>query len=202
MKTLLLIRHGQSEADLLDVHEGRADFPLTDLGRRQAAAMAGWVSGRFRLDTIFASTLRRAAEVAEILSKAVGCDVCWDADLMEFDNGLLAGLSRAKADEKYPKVPDLPPDQSVYGQETMLHFRERADAVLARCLGQVAEGQTAAIVSHGGMIGQLSASLLRLPPAVPIHFFTEDTGVHCWQIREKGVNLVFANRVEHLAGVL
>ncbi len=24
---LLIIRHGQSEADLLDVHEGRADFP-------------------------------------------------------------------------------------------------------------------------------------------------------------------------------
>ena len=31
---LLIIRHGQSEADLLDVHEGRADFPLTALGHR------------------------------------------------------------------------------------------------------------------------------------------------------------------------
>ncbi len=25
---LLVIRHGESEADLLDVHEGRADFAL------------------------------------------------------------------------------------------------------------------------------------------------------------------------------
>lgn len=26
---ILLIRHGQSKTDLLDVHEGKADFPLT-----------------------------------------------------------------------------------------------------------------------------------------------------------------------------
>jgi 2,3-bisphosphoglycerate-dependent phosphoglycerate mutase len=27
---LLIIRHGESQADLLNVHEGRADFELTD----------------------------------------------------------------------------------------------------------------------------------------------------------------------------
>ena len=29
---LLLIRHGESEADILNVHEGRADFELTPRG--------------------------------------------------------------------------------------------------------------------------------------------------------------------------
>lgn len=37
---LLVIRHGQSEADILKCHEGRADFPLTDLGVRQGKLMA------------------------------------------------------------------------------------------------------------------------------------------------------------------
>lgn len=32
---ILLIRHGESEADILHVHEGRADFELTDKGRQQ-----------------------------------------------------------------------------------------------------------------------------------------------------------------------
>ena len=27
---ILLIRHGESEADILNVHEGRADFELTE----------------------------------------------------------------------------------------------------------------------------------------------------------------------------
>ena len=29
---ILLIRHGESEADILHVHEGRADFELTEKG--------------------------------------------------------------------------------------------------------------------------------------------------------------------------
>ena len=32
---LIVIRHGESEADILDVHEGRADFELTQKGHRR-----------------------------------------------------------------------------------------------------------------------------------------------------------------------
>lgn len=201
MKTLLLIRHGQSEADLLNVHEGRADFALTALGRAQAEAMARWVAERYRLDAIFSSTLRRAAETAQALSAAAGCPIAWDEGLMEFDNGLLAGLTREEADEKYPRVPNLPPDQSVYGQETRLHFRRRADEALARCLERMPEGSAAAIVSHGGMISQLSASLLGLAPAAAAGFSTGDTGIHCWTVAEERVGLLFANRTEHLLSI-
>ena len=31
----ILLIHGESEADILHVHEGRADFELTDKGRQQ-----------------------------------------------------------------------------------------------------------------------------------------------------------------------
>ncbi len=34
---LLLIRHGESETDLLDVHEGRADFALTERGHAKGS---------------------------------------------------------------------------------------------------------------------------------------------------------------------
>jgi len=46
---LLIIRHGQSQADLEDRHEGRADFPLTQLGVKQAQLLAEWVQERFPL---------------------------------------------------------------------------------------------------------------------------------------------------------
>ena len=97
---LLLIRHGESEADLLDVHEGRADFSLTDRGRRQAQAMAAAVAERETVTKIYASTLTRAKETASFLSAATGIAVNFDEDLMEFNNGLLAGMSRKEADEK------------------------------------------------------------------------------------------------------
>lgn len=44
---IIVIRHGESEADLLDVHEGRADFALTERGHRQAEAMADYVTAHF-----------------------------------------------------------------------------------------------------------------------------------------------------------
>ena len=42
---ILLIRHGESEADILNVHEGRADFELTERGYQQAQKMAEYVKG-------------------------------------------------------------------------------------------------------------------------------------------------------------
>lgn len=198
MKTILLIRHGESEADILKVHEGRADFPLTELGRKQAEAMGKWAASHYTIDMIFASTLRRAAETAQFLSDASGVAVCPVEDLMEFNNGLLAGMSFDEAARLYPRVENLPPDQSVYGQESKYEFRARADRALAGCLGKIPDGATAAIVSHGGMINQLFASLLELPPAHPVRFGTGDTGVHCWRLTEEGAILLFANRQEHL----
>ena len=68
---LLVIRHGESEADLLDVHEGRADFELTARGHRQAAAMAEYVAANHRPTRICASPLKRAAQTAGYMSKNV-----------------------------------------------------------------------------------------------------------------------------------
>ena len=198
MKKLLLIRHGESEADILKVHEGRADFSLTETGRRQAAAMGKWVAEHYEVGLIFASTLRRAAQTAQCLSDATGVPIISDEDLMEFNNGLLAGLPFDVAAERYPRIPDLPPDQSVYGQETQYEFRARADRALVRCLERIPEGTTAAIVSHGGMINQLFASLLELPPAALPRFLTGDTGIHLWLLTEDGPRLIFANKQEHL----
>ena len=201
MKQLLLIRHGESEADILRVHEGRADFPLTEQGHRQAQAMGQWVAEHYEVHCIFASTLCRAQQTAQHLADAVGVPVLLEEDLMEFNNGLLAGLPFAEAQMRYPRVEHLPPDQSVYGQETQYEFRARADRALARCLAQIPEGATAAIVSHGGMINQLFASILGLPPASAPRFLTGDTGMHLWRLTEDGPQLLFANRQEHLTKI-
>ena len=77
-----MIRHGESEADNLDVHEGRADFELTQKGHQQAAAMAKYVAGNYRLSRIYASTLKRAAQTAKHLSDETGIAIEFDPDLM------------------------------------------------------------------------------------------------------------------------
>lgn len=101
-----MIRHGQSEADLLGVHEGRADFPLTSLGQKQAEMMSTFVATNFPPEVILSSPLLRAKATAMSLREAVECDVILDEDLMEFNNGVLAGLSREVAAIQYPLPPN------------------------------------------------------------------------------------------------
>ena len=177
---LLVIRHGESEADLSDVHEGRADFSLTERGHRQAQAMAEYVAANYHVDRIYASTLTRAMQTARHLSDATCVPIRPEHDLMEFNNGLLAGLPHKEAAEKYPRVPDLPPDKSVYEQESLVEFRDRAERILTKILAEASENDTVTVVSHGGTINQLYHAFLKLPVKDGMFFSTADTGIHEW----------------------
>lgn len=198
---LLIIRHGESEADLLDVHEGRADFPLTERGHRQAQAMSEYVVENYNINRIYASTLTRAMQTAQHLSYAAGVHIQPEPGLMEFNNGLLAGLTHNEADIKYPRVPDLPPDKSVYGQESQIEFRDRAKRMLVQILSETANDETVAVVSHGGMINQLYHAFLDLPVADNVFFSTADTGIHEWIVTHEGRRVARANYSEHIKDI-
>ena len=62
MSIIYMIRHGQSQANLLRLWGG--DFPLTELGRSQAATVAGRISDK--PDKVVSSALKRAHETARI----------------------------------------------------------------------------------------------------------------------------------------
>ena len=198
---LLVIRHGESEADLLDVHEGRADFALTERGHRQAEAMANYVADNYNISKIYASTLTRAKQTAQHLSDKTGISIIFDENLMEFNNGLLAGLPRAVVREKYPEIPDLPIDKAVYGQESQLEFRQRAEKALSRVINETQSDETVAIVSHGGMINQLYRSFFNMPVDCMYFFNTADTGIHVWTLSDTEKRVVRANFDEHTNGI-
>lgn len=198
---LLIIRHGESEADLLDVHEGRADFELTERGHRQAKAMSNYVTAHYSLTRLYASPLKRAAQTAGHLSEKAGIPILFESDLMEHDNGLLAGLSREEADRLYPEVKDLPIDQAVYGQESKVEFRNRALKALDRVLVENEPDSVVAVVSHGGMINQLYGALFHTPIGEKSFFCTADTGIHVWEISKRGNYVLHANLHQHVQGI-
>ncbi|MCL6444233.1 MAG: histidine phosphatase family protein [Alicyclobacillus sp.] len=77
MPQLMIIRHGETEADLLDVHEGRADYDLTYLGMEQARKLAHWMKSHYIPDVLWASPMKRTAGVAHMIANAVGRSVRW-----------------------------------------------------------------------------------------------------------------------------
>lgn len=194
---LLIIRHGESQADLLNVHEGRADFELTDKGHKQAQAMSKWVSEHYQLSKIYCSPLKRAHQTAQYLSNETHTNLYIEELLQEFNNGLIAGLSREEAAEKYPYQPDLAIHESVYEQESELQFRYRAEYILSKILSENSDG-TIAIVSHGGMIYQLYRAFLGLPLNTDVFISTGDTGIHEWLIIDGKKIIKASNRADHL----
>lgn len=193
---LLIIRHGESEADILNVHEGRADFPLTERGHSQARAMSEYVHEHYRVEKIYHSTLKRAAQTAVHLADETGAFLYPDEHLLEFNNGLIAGMSYTEADEKYP-IQKVPVHAAVYQQESLLDFRYRAEYILSKIIADSDDKSTVAVVTHGGMINQLYRAFFRLPVVCDYVFPTGDTGIHEWLIREKTRVVLKANFIPH-----
>lgn len=190
---ILVIRHGQSEADILQVHEGRVDYPLTEKGHKQAQIMADFIKSNFKVNKIYSSTLTRAKQTAQYLADIFNLDIIYEEDLQEFNNGLLAGLTYEEAKIKYPKVDNLPIDKSVYGMESLLEFRNRAERVLNKILEETKDDKTIVIISHGKMINQLYHVFLNLPVNQDIFFSTGDTGIHLWLKEKERRYVVIAN---------
>lgn len=196
---LLMIRHGQSEADLLGRHEGRADFSLTDLGARQARKMAEWVEVNARPDVLLSSPLKRAATTAQILAERLNMPVLLEDELMEFNNGVLAGLTFEEASILYPRPEAKLPHVSYYGQETGIAFRARAESILSKILHSYADMDRVAVVTHGGMLNMLFQSFLRLPMVCGDSISSGDTGMHLWRVEGSHRHIVFMNHTAHLA---
>lgn len=195
---ILLIRHGESEADILNVHEGFADFLLTDLGKRQAQEMAKLVKEKFCPDLIWSSTLKRASETAEILSSVTGVEVNRDDALREYNNGVLAGLSFKEAERIYPEPEEgRKPHEPILQGESSLEFRFRAETVFSKIITESSNLNRIAIVSHGGMISNLLKSFLNIPVHSNYGFYTGDTGIHQLRITDRGRVVVFLNHNQH-----
>jgi 2,3-bisphosphoglycerate-dependent phosphoglycerate mutase len=195
---LLIIRHGQSEADLLEVHEGRADFPLTELGIQQAKLMADYVEKSYPPSVIISSPLKRASGTAQILQQKIGCDLKYEEDLMEFNNGVLAGLPRKEAAIKYPLPKGGRPIHiPIQGGESDLEFRYRAERIAQKILYDYQGYERVAIVSHGGLISNFIKALLNQSNSNVV-FPTGDTGIHLFEIREDLRIVRFINKQDHL----
>lgn len=204
---LIIVRHGESEGDILNVHEGRADFHLTERGHAQAEALGLYIRDNYKVDKIYASPLKRAYETAQHISEKVGVSVIEEELLMEFNNGLIAGLSRKEADERYPYIPDLPIHEAVYEQESKLEFRHRAEVAISKIISEARKEEallqekkeiTVLVVSHGGMINQLFHALLKMSVEDGVVFATGDTGLHEWIVKDDMKYLLKENCREHL----
>ncbi|SES97990.1 histidine phosphatase family protein [Anaerobranca gottschalkii] len=202
MIRLILVRHGQSVADIEGKHEGRADFPLTELGVKQSEKLANYFSVYYGIDQIYCSPLMRAKQTAMIIGKKFMIEPEEVEELMEMDNGLLAGLTFKEAEEKFPITDQW---KKIYyplpGGESVIDFRMRIEKFWHKFKDKYltyGQQKTICIVAHGGTISMLYKGILGLPIDTKFKVPTFDTGFHIFEITEEGIVLIKANCLEHL----
>ena len=69
---LLLIRHAESEGNAQGRLQGRKEYPLSERGITQAAALAERLTP-VPIAAVYASPIRRAAETAEAVAPQMRC---------------------------------------------------------------------------------------------------------------------------------
>lgn len=149
MKTVILVRHGQSMTNVRKVFTGQLDAPLTEAGRQQAMRMAKYLD-RYRVEKIYASSLVRAVETAEAIAERQNCPVEKCDAIMELDAGLWQGLRFEEIAATYPEnyavwrsdIGSATPD----GGETCKQLYDRVTAFLEQVLAKPEE--TVCLVCH------------------------------------------------------
>jgi probable phosphoglycerate mutase len=150
--SVLLLRHGQSTWNAERRWQGRADPPLSELGRRQAAAAR--ISD---VDVVVSSPLVRAHETARIVAASIGRTVAEvHADLQEREAGEWTGLTRVEIAARTPGAPES--GARPVGYETDTDVWERARRALCDLAGRH-EGRTVLAISHGGLIGVVAQAV-------------------------------------------
>ena len=92
---IYLVRHGETEWNVIRRFQGRSDSPLTALGLSQAATYAGILRGVGAAEDfdLISSPLGRAAKTAEIIGAALGLKLRLDPRLEEVSLGSWDGCT-------------------------------------------------------------------------------------------------------------
>ena len=157
MTKLLLVRHGQSEWNAMGRWQGKANPPLTNLGKEQALIAAKKLPN---FSILASSDLVRARETAEIFAKAHdkdSNDILIEPQVQERDAGEFSGLTRDEIDKKFPGY--LAQNRWPSGWEPDDVLIKRLREGLGRIITSSTESDSIVVVTHGGCIYALESLL-------------------------------------------
>lgn len=168
MTTVYIVRHGQSVANLEERFAGHSDFPLTDLGRRQAELAGNYlVKENIRLDAAYASDLCRAFETGRIIAEKQGLTPVPSPGLREIYAGKWEAMKFIDIYEQFSEsfgvwLQNIGRSRCDEG-ESIAEVRTRVLATVQEIVRQNPE-KTILLATHGAAIRSLEAELLGLSP--------------------------------------
>lgn len=191
METILyLVRHGETDWNLVRRIQGHSDIALNELGLRQAGQVAGRFQGE-KIHAVYSSDLSRARETACRIASNFDSTVSTRTTLRERCYGQWEGLTY---DEIRARFEDL--DEESCGIETFEGMQHRAVTALTE-IAAAHPNEAIVVVSHGGLINSF------------LHYVTggsqgtgitriDNTGITIFRYADSRWEVLQVNDTEHL----
>lgn len=170
-RILVLVRHGQSEWNLLNLFTGWKDPDLTAQGVKEATAAGARLKALgYKYDIAYTSVLTRAQHTLRLILDQVGqqnLETIKDQALNERDYGELTGLNKDDARAKWGEEQvhiwrrsfDVPPP----GGESLKNTAERTLPYFnAQILPRVLKGENVLVAAHGNSLRSIIMDLEKL----------------------------------------
>jgi broad specificity phosphatase PhoE len=214
MPSILLIRHAQASF-------GAADYDvLSELGHRQTQALVDGLRRRgIVAHRVVSGALRRQRDTAAPCAAALGIEVAVDErfdeyvdrDILEHHAAVPAGLAVRAGDQpmssrEFQELLNVALRQWIEAgaggpaREPWPRFLERLRAAIDSVATGLGKGETALVISSGGGIAALVASLLRLPPEamIALNHVSINTGITKLAVGRGGITVISSNEHAHL----
>lgn len=162
---LYLVRHGATEANerVPYILQGCGiDLPLSDTGKKQAAAVARLLRN-YAIRQVYSSTMVRARETGQAIAQALQVELRTLEQIQECDVGRWEGMDWDSIRRKFPEAHDRfkenPEIHPNFGGESYGDVLKRARPVLQDLLQKHA-GESIAVVAHNVVNRVLLADLM------------------------------------------
>lgn len=168
MTALLLLRHGQIQANRKGLWHGSTDSPLTGRGKRQARTTAKHVHSSHRdIAAIYSSPLSRCLNTAAEVAERLELEPMVMDELREYAIGDWEGLSFKYLMEAHDFIgrATTDPDFSPPGGESLQDVAARIVPAIRRIHQAHADDERVLVVGHGAALAVAVSSLLDGNPA-------------------------------------
>jgi broad specificity phosphatase PhoE len=157
---IILVRHGETDANRAECFAASDEIPLTDAGRRQALEVARRLEAEFRPRHLLSSPFARARETSEIIAGALAVEIEILEGIHERNFGCLKGHPYARMAEMMAGDPacdfNEPWTWSPPGGESLEDVRRRAVGVLEEVRNRQGD---VVVVCHGAVMQAIAAHL-------------------------------------------
>ncbi len=198
---LIIIRHGETTWNHQHKIQGRADIPLSALGKKQAKLLGERFS-KTKIDAIYSSKLQRSINTAKAVANYhSSTKTIADKSLNEMDWGKWEGLNFQEIEKKFPKEfaarqkdkYNVAPPKG----ESPAMLKKRITPFLKKLLSKH-KGQTVLIVGHAGMNRVIVGTILGWPNERTAATTFKNTSVTILHVKSGKSRLHLFNCTKHL----